>query len=73
MINLEKEATWALVASVILTVVLHTLWIPVYGITGAAYSTLVGLLLFEILVTWISYYKGGIFPTILGILWGARK
>lgn len=66
MVNLEKEATWILLISVLLTIGLHVLWIPLYGIMGAAYATLVGLLIFEILVSWLSYSKAGIVPTILG-------
>lgn len=66
MVNLEKEATWVLLASVLLTMGLHTIWIPLYGIEGAGYATLVGLLLFEILVSWLAYKKAGIVPTVLG-------
>lgn len=66
MANLEKEATWALIASVLMTIGLHIYWIPLYGVQGAAYATLVGLLLFEFLVSWLSYAKAGIVPTALG-------
>jgi O-antigen/teichoic acid export membrane protein len=66
MVNLEKEATWVLLASVLLTMGLHTVWIPLYGIEGAGYATLVGLLLFEFLVSWLAYKKAGIVPTVLG-------
>lgn len=66
MVNLEKEATWVLLASVLLTMGLHTIWIPLYGIEGAGYATLVGLLLFEFLVSWLAYRKAGIVPTVLG-------
>lgn len=66
MVNLEKEATWVLLASVLLTMGLHTIWIPLYGIEGAGYATLVGLLLFEFLVSWLAYKKAGIVPTALG-------
>ena len=66
MVNLEKEVTWILLASVLLTMGLHTIWIPLYGIEGAGYATLVGLLLFEFLVSWLAYKKAGIVPTVLG-------
>jgi O-antigen/teichoic acid export membrane protein len=66
MVNLEKEATWVLLASVLLTMGLHTIWIPLYGIEGAGCATLVGLLLFEVLVSWLAYKKAGIVPTVLG-------
>jgi O-antigen/teichoic acid export membrane protein len=66
MVNLEKEATLVLLASVLLTMGLHTIWIPLYGIEGAGYATLVGLLLFEVLVSWLAYKKAGIVPTVLG-------
>jgi len=66
MVNLEKEATWVLLLSVLLTIGLHTIWIPLYGIKGAGYATLIGLLLFEFLVSWLAYKRAGIVPTILG-------
>ncbi|MBL4648750.1 MAG: oligosaccharide flippase family protein [Aureispira sp.] len=66
MVNLEKEAAWVLLASVLLTMGLHTIWIPLYGIEGAGYATLIGLLLFEFLVSWLAYKKAGIVPTVLG-------
>jgi len=66
MIDLEKEAMWCLVASVGLTIILHVILIPWYGIVGASWATLGGLLCFEILVSWLAYSKGGIVPTILG-------
>ena len=66
MINLEKEATWCLITSVLLTVVLHWYLIPIYGILGAGWATLGGLICFEILVSWLAYSKGGIVPTVLG-------
>jgi O-antigen/teichoic acid export membrane protein len=66
MIGLEKEATCVLLLSVLLTIILHMAWIPNHGITGAAYASLIGLLLFEVLISWLCYKKGGIVPTILG-------
>lgn len=66
MANLEKETTWVLTISVIITILLHCWWIPIYGIMGAAYATLVGLLLFEVLISRIAIKKAGIYPTILG-------
>lgn len=66
MVNLEKEATWILLLSVIVTMFLHMCWIPLYGIEGAGYATLVGLLIFEFLVSWLAYKKAGIVPTVLG-------
>jgi len=64
--NLEKEATWALVVSVMVTIGLNIYWIPLYESNGAAYASLVGLLVFELLVSWITYRKSGIVPTIIG-------
>ncbi len=66
MVDFEKEAALALLASVVLTILLHVLWIPDNGIVGAAFATLTGLFLFEILVGYISYKKAGIMPTVLG-------
>ncbi|WMX14798.1 flippase [Aureispira sp. CCB-E] len=66
MVNLEREATWILLLSVLFTIVLHLILIPSYGIEGAGYATLIGLLLFEFLVSWLAYKKAGIVPTVLG-------
>jgi O-antigen/teichoic acid export membrane protein len=66
MIDLEKEATWILLASVLLTVVLHRFLIPSYAGVGAAWATFLGLLLFELLLIGLTYSKSGILPTILG-------
>lgn len=68
MVNLEKEATFALVLSVLITAILHVLWIPLHGALGAAFASLLGLLAFEILVCWFTYKKSGIVPTIFGRL-----
>lgn len=66
MIDLEREATWILLASVAVTIALHSYFIPLYAGIGAAWSTLLGLLLFELLLIGLTYYKSGIMPTILG-------
>lgn len=68
MVNLEKEATIALLISVFVTIVLHSFLIPIYSALGAAYATLLGLLVFEILICWFTYRKSGISPTIFGRL-----
>lgn len=66
MVNLEREVTWILLFSVLITMLLHMYWIPLYGIEGAGYATLVGLLIFEFLVSWLAYKRAGIVPTVLG-------
>ena len=66
MVGLEREATYILIISVMVTLGLHFLLIPIYGILGAAYSSLLGLVVFEILVTYVTYQKRGILPTIIG-------
>ncbi len=66
MIDLEKEATYVLLLSVFVTVILHSFLIPRYAGIGAAWSTLLGLLLFELLLIGLTYYKSGIMPTIIG-------
>ena len=73
MVDFEKEAAWTLLASVIITIILHVLWIPQNGIVGAAFATLVGLFCFEILVGYISYKKAGITPTILGAFFAGNN
>lgn len=66
MVGLEKEATYILLFSVVVTLISHTILIPLAGIKGAVYATFIGLIVFEILVTYITYQKSGIFPTIIG-------
>ncbi len=66
MVDLEKEATLALFISVILTIVLHCFWIPLYGITGAAYATMSGLVFFELIICYFSYRRADILPSIFG-------
>ncbi|MGH1336313.1 MAG: oligosaccharide flippase family protein [Aureispira sp.] len=66
MIDLEREATWILLTSVLVTVLLHHYLIPTYAGMGAASATFIGLLLFEVLLIGLTYSKSGIMPTILG-------
>ncbi len=66
MVGLEKEATYALVVSVGVTIFLHYLWIPQWQNIGAAWATLIGLLVFEIIVCWQLYAKMGLKATIFG-------
>lgn len=73
MIDLERAATWILLSSVLFTIGLHYYLIPIYAGIGAAWATFGGLLLFELLLTTLLYYKSGIFPTILGNIWRKKK
>jgi O-antigen/teichoic acid export membrane protein len=73
MIDLERVATWILLSSVLFTIGLHYYLIPLYAGLGAAWATFGGLLLFELLLTALLYYKSGIFPTILGNIWRKKK
>ena len=73
MIGLEREATWILLTSVLVTIYLHHLLIPAFAGVGAALATLIGLLLFELLLIGLTYYKSGIMPTILGRLSKSKK
>lgn len=68
MTNSEKQATYSLLVSVIVTIVLHIVLIPQYQIEGAAYATLIGLVVFELLLTWTAYRKTGIITTVFGTL-----
>lgn len=73
MIGLEREATWILLFSVLATVLLHSFLIPRYAGMGAAWSTFLGLLFFELLVIVLTYNKSGIMPTITGPLFHKEK
>lgn len=66
MIDFEKEASMALCFSVIITFLGHTILIPIFGIEGAAIASFIGLLSFEIVLSYIAYKKAGIIPTIIG-------
>ncbi|MCP4440482.1 MAG: flippase [Aureispira sp.] len=66
MTNLEKQATYSLLVSVAVTVLLHMILIPRYQIEGAAYATLGGLVIFELLVSWTAYKRAGIITTVFG-------
>lgn len=66
MVDLERESTWMLLLTVVLTAVLHSWWVPLYGTTGAAWGTFAGTVLFELGMVVIAYRRAGIVPTILG-------
>ena len=66
MIDFEKEAAIALCFSVLITFLGHTILIPTFAIEGAAIASLIGLLSFEIVLSYIAYKKAGIIPTIIG-------
>lgn len=66
MIGLERAATYILLLSVGITFLLNIIFIPWLGSIGAAYATLGGLVVFELLVTIVVYKQSGIMPTILG-------
>ena len=65
-IDFEKEAAIALCFSVLITFLGHTILIPTFAIEGAAIASLIGLLSFEIVLSYIAYKKAGIIPTIIG-------
>lgn len=66
MVGLEKQAAWILLFSLFITIILNTVLIPIYQIEGAAIASLGGFVIFEFLITYITYQKSGIMPTIFG-------
>lgn len=73
MIDLEREATWILLVSVGVTILSHSYLIPRYAGMGAAWSTFLGLLLFELLLIGLTYWKSGIMLTILGRIYRGKN
>lgn len=66
MVDLERESTWMLLVTVLVTAVLHNWWIPLYGTRGAAWGTFGGTVLFELGMVVLAYRQADIMPTILG-------
>lgn len=66
MVDLEREATWLLFGTVLVTAFFHLWLIPEHGGIGAACGTFGGTLVFELGMSWLAYRKGGIVPTIIG-------
>lgn len=73
MVDLERESTWVLLVTVIVTAVLHNWWIPLYGTTGAAWGTFGGTVLFELGMVALAYRRADIMPTILGRFFSRKK
>lgn len=63
----EKAAMYSIVAAVIFTLVAHNLWIPAYGVEGAAWATFIGLLFYEALQVLMLWRYLQICPTVLAI------
>lgn len=66
MSGVEKEALGALAFSVFLSLLMFYTMIPIMGILGAAWSILVGVVIFEIILAYFTIKKLGIYPTIIG-------
>ena len=73
MADKEKAAMYSIIASVVFTLLAHNLWIPLYGVAGAAWATFVGLLFYEglqILLLW-RYLR--LYPTVLSYFIRIKK
>ena len=66
MIGFEKQVTSVLAVSVLSTCLFHYYLIPIEGMEGAAWASLIGLSLFECGVIWVAYQKAGIRTNIFG-------
>lgn len=66
MIGLERTVTYASLAGLIVTVVLQILFVNQGGTLAVAYATLVGFVVYEVLLCIQLYRKTGLIPTILG-------
>ena len=66
MVGQEKAVMKALFISVLFTIILQIILVPLFEIMGAAYATLGGLFVFDVVVGWIAYKKTGILVTAIG-------
>lgn len=66
MSGFEKYVTRALVMSVIITIILDLILIPLYSLSGAAYASIGGLIFYDIYLAYIGYKKTGLYFTIFG-------
>lgn len=62
----EKQVTNALVLSVMLTIILDVILIPLFSLTGAAYASIGGLIFYDFYLAYIGFKKTGIYFTIIG-------
>jgi O-antigen/teichoic acid export membrane protein len=62
----EKAVSFALIISVSLTIILQIILIPIYEIEGAAWASLIGLIIFEIILAWLAYKRTGIIVSAIG-------
>ncbi len=64
MAKLEKLAITSIIASIIINVILNYLLLPIYGIEGAAISTAVAMIVWNVLMLIFVQRKTGLNPTI---------
>ncbi len=64
----EKKATFSLIISVLASILLQVLLIPIWGIEGAAWANLISLFIFELIQGYILWHYANIRPTILAFL-----
>jgi O-antigen/teichoic acid export membrane protein len=73
MSGFEKYVTRALILSVVVTISLHMLLIPSYGISGSAWATLIGLLFYDLYIAYIGFKKTGLFLSVIGNFYNRKK
>ena len=66
MSGFEKYVTQALILGVLVTICLHLFLIPLYGITGSAFATIIGLIFYDLYLAYIGYKKTGLSLSIIG-------
>jgi O-antigen/teichoic acid export membrane protein len=66
MTGFEKYVTRALIFGVSVTTSLHIFLIPFYGISGAAFATIIGLIFYDIYLAYICHKKTGLSLSIIG-------
>lgn len=65
----QDHCLYVFVAAFLMTVGLHSIFVPRYGIDGAAYSVLAVVVVYSTWLHWIVVRKLGILPSVFGILW----
>ncbi len=65
----QDHCLYVFVAAFLMVLGLHSIFVPLYGIDGAAYSVLAVVIIYSSWLHWIVVRKLGILPSVFGILW----
>ncbi len=68
----QDHCLYVFVVSFLLTLLLHSLVVPHYGLEGAAWSVLAVVFFYSVWLHWLVVRKLGILPSVFGIFWLRR-